>query len=136
MPADENMEIAQKRDAVRKELFWFRQDIVLEGFGLNGVHREDSTESSESRENGHPEPKIVKMECNEVFNGSERFPGLIPLIKKYLKSMEVDVDTQCTISHYLNLISKRAKGEFLTTATWIRNFVNNHPGYKKDSKVS
>lgn len=125
------MEAAQRRDAVRKEQFWFRQDVVLEGFGLNGVHREET-----AHERAHQGPKIVKMECNEVFNGSDRFPGLIPLIKKYLKSMEVDVDTQCTIIHYLNLISKRAKGEFLTTATWIRNFVTSHPDYKKDSKVS
>lgn len=40
---DENMEEAQKRDAARQAKFWFRQDIVLEGFGLNGVHHEDGT---------------------------------------------------------------------------------------------
>ena len=27
-------------------------------------------------------------------------------------------------------------GELLTTARWIRNFVHNHPDYKKDSVVS
>lgn len=40
---DENMEEAQKRDAARESKFWFRQDVVLEGFGLNGVHHEDGT---------------------------------------------------------------------------------------------
>lgn len=75
------------------------------------------------------------MTADGIMNGTESFPGLIPLIKKYLKSMEVDVDTQCTIAHYLNLISKRAKGEFLTTATWIRQFILSHSDYKKDSKV-
>lgn len=98
--------------------------------------RRDTLTPETAKMNGHPTPRIVKMSVDEIMNGSESFPGLIPLIKKYLKSMEVDVDTQCTINHYLNLISKRAKGEFLTTATWIRNFVLNHPDYKKDSKVS
>lgn len=41
--ADENMEEAQKQDAARKSKFWFRQDVILEGFGLNGVHHEDGT---------------------------------------------------------------------------------------------
>ncbi|XP_022691080.1 glutamate--cysteine ligase catalytic subunit-like isoform X1 [Varroa jacobsoni] len=138
---DENMEEAQKQDAARKSKFWFRQDVILEGFGLNGVHHEDGTTRDNltpetARTNGHPTPCIVKMTADGIMNGTESFPGLIPLIKKYLKSMEVDVDTQCTIAHYLNLISKRAKGEFLTTATWIRQFILSHSDYKKDSKVS
>ena len=40
------------------------------------------------------------------------FPGLIPLIECYLSNMDVDVDTHCTISQYLKLISRRASGEW------------------------
>ena len=36
----------------------------------------------------------------------------------------------------MNLISKRANGELLTPASWIRNEVVNHPAYKGDSVVS
>ena len=39
------------------------------------------------------------------------FTGLISLMQSYIKSMDVDVDTVCTISQYLNLISKRASGK-------------------------
>lgn len=58
------------------------------------------------------------------------FPGLIPLINSYLSSMDVDADTHCTIQQYLKLIQKRASGELMTTAAWIRNFVQSHPAYK------
>ena len=39
------------------------------------------------------------------------FPGLLPLIERYLDMTEVDVDTSCTIKQYLNLISARASGK-------------------------
>lgn len=44
--------------------------------------------------------------------------------------MDVDADTFCSIQQYLNLIQKRASGELLTTASWIRQFVRQHPSYK------
>ena len=67
---------------------------------------------------------------DEIFNGKDSFPGLIPLINTYLSSMEVDADTHCTIQQYLKFISKRASGKLLTTASWIRKQVVNHPEYK------
>ena len=60
----------------------------------------------------------------------EDFPGLIPLISSYLNSVEVDADTHCTIHQYLRLIQKRADGELMTAARWIRHFVTSHPDYK------
>lgn len=36
----------------------------------------------------------------------------------------------------MTLICKRASGELKTTATWMREFVTNHPEYKQDSVVS
>ena len=41
----------------------------------------------------------------------DEFPGLIPLVRMYVNSIDVDVDTRCTIMQYLKLISKRASGE-------------------------
>ena len=40
------------------------------------------------------------------------------------------------IAAYLSLIGKRAKGDLLTNASWIRKFVKEHPVYKHDSEVS
>lgn len=36
----------------------------------------------------------------------------------------------------MTLITKRATGKLLTTATWIREFVQNHPDYQQDSVIS
>lgn len=58
------------------------------------------------------------------------FPGLIPLVNSYLASMDVDADTHCTVQAYMKLIQKRASGELLTTAAWLRKEVTSHPEYK------
>ena len=41
-----------------------------------------------------------------------------------------------TVNRYLAFIHKRAAGEVLTGAQWMRQFVRNHPAYKHDSVVS
>ncbi|KFM58893.1 Glutamate--cysteine ligase, partial [Stegodyphus mimosarum] len=83
------------------------------------------------------ECQYTLMTINEIINGKENeFPGLVPLIQKFLTSMDIDVDTQCSIQQYLKLIQLRAKGELMTTARWIRNFVAKHPSYKFDSVVN
>ena len=77
--------------------------------------------------------------CLTFFYGSNQageFPGLIPLVRSYLDSMSVDFETRCTIGRYLDLISQRASGKLMTPAAWMRNFVQTHPEYKKDSVVS
>ncbi|XP_065566691.1 glutamate--cysteine ligase catalytic subunit-like isoform X2 [Artemia franciscana] len=110
---DDNMQRAQKRDAVKNEKFFFRKDPL--------------TANSSCEE----------MTVNEIVNGKEGFfPGLIPLILNFLNSVEVDADTHCTIRQYLKFISRRASGDLETTASWIRNFVRSHPAYKFDSVVS
>ena len=44
--------------------------------------------------------------------------------------MDVDADTHCTVQAYMKLIQKRASGELLTTAAWLRKEVVSHPEYK------
>lgn len=41
-----------------------------------------------------------------------------------------------TVNNYLDFIHKRATGEILTGAAWMRRFVTSHPLYKNDSVVS
>ena len=50
--------------------------------------------------------------------------------------MNIDVETRCELGDYLDLIKKRASGELMTGARWIREFVRGHEEYKGDSKVS
>ena len=44
--------------------------------------------------------------------------------------MDVDADTHCTVQAYMKLIQKRASGELLTTAAWLRKEVVSHSEYK------
>ncbi|KAH6928125.1 hypothetical protein HPB50_012116 [Hyalomma asiaticum] len=117
---DENMRVAQKVDAVLKETLWFREDVAR-------------SPQRASR------PRVVRMTLGEIVNGKQSagFPGLVPLVRTFLAGIEeVDVSTRCTVEQYLQLIEKRASGQLMTAARWIRRFVTSHPEYKKDSVVS
>ncbi|CAN0571045.1 unnamed protein product, partial [Laminaria digitata] len=41
-----------------------------------------------------------------------------------------------TVGRYLEHLRKRAAGEVMTTAAWLRDFVTSHPDYKQDSVVT
>ncbi|CAD6192123.1 unnamed protein product [Caenorhabditis auriculariae] len=125
----ENMKRAQKRDAVLSQKFLFRKGLATCNSAPESLKG--------TAKCGPPSSDIEEMTVAEIINGKENgFPGLINLIRQYLDGADVDVDTRCTISQYLNFISKRATGEISTLAHWIRNFVTNHPQYKHDSEVS
>ncbi|XP_066601094.1 glutamate--cysteine ligase isoform X1 [Prorops nasuta] len=117
---DENMANAQKKNAVTAEKFWFRRDVTF-----NGKNTDNN------------EPEYTEFTVNEIINGKKDvFPGLIPLVNSYLASMDVDADTHCTIQRYMKLIQRRASGELLTTAAWLRKEVLSHPDYKNDAVIT
>jgi hypothetical protein len=77
------------------------------------------------------------MTMSEIFHGrSDYFPGLIPLVYAYLEYIRCPQDTFEKLDKYLQYISRKAKGEIITTASWMRGFVSKHPAYKGDSVVS
>ncbi|CAL1683850.1 unnamed protein product [Lasius platythorax] len=116
---DQNMVRAQKRDAVKVEKFWFRRDITSD------VKSDDA------------QSEYTEFTINEIINGKDGiFPGLVPLVNSYLANMDVDADTHCTIQRYIKLIQKRASGELLTTAAWLRKEVLLHPEYKHDAVIT
>lgn len=130
---DENMQNAQKRNALKEQKFWFRKDITTD------VSPPEANRCCQNMSNCEPKDcdLIGLMTVNEIINGKAgEFPGLIPLINSYLNGMDVDADTHCTIQQYLKFIQKRASGEIFTTASFIRKFVMEHPDYKHDSVVS
>ncbi|MFH4976819.1 hypothetical protein AB6A40_003528 [Gnathostoma spinigerum] len=123
----ENMKRAQRRNAVLEQKLWFRK-----GLSTCDTPPEAHMISSCAR----PPEDMVEMTVNEIINGyKDEFPGLVPLIRQYLDSADVDVDTRCTISQYLNFIQRRASGEIMTLASWMREFIANHSDYKHDSIV-
>lgn len=133
---DENMQTAQARDACRAGKFWFRKEIGLKSSEGDSTIAANLTSTTNGHGPNHIDDEFEQMSINEIFNGKKDFPGLVPLINSYLDAMDVDADTHCTIQQYLRLIQKRASGELLTTATWIRKEILTHPDYKHDSVVS
>ncbi|KAI0017031.1 glutamate-cysteine ligase [Xylariomycetidae sp. FL0641] len=134
---DENMETAHAKDAVLDKKFYFRKNPFT-----NRPPRSGSNSPAASRPptpSGPVEDEYMLMSVDEVINGSSSegndFPGLIPIVESYLDSVNVDVQTRCELSTYLDLIRKRASGELWTAAKWIRERVAKHPAYKHDSVV-
>uniref|UniRef100_A0A8C7S778 Glutamate--cysteine ligase n=1 Tax=Oncorhynchus mykiss TaxID=8022 RepID=A0A8C7S778_ONCMY len=131
---DENMKVAQKRNAVQEGMFYFRKDIY------KGERIRVRFHSSSAAQNGldsEGDNEYTLMSIDTIINGKEGiFQGLIPILNCYLENMEVDVDTRCTILNYLKLIKRRASGELMTMAKWMREFVDKHPQYKQDSVIT
>ena len=44
-------------------------------------------------------------------------------------------ETLALVSDYMELILRRARGELLTPASWMRAFIHAHPDYTHDSTV-
>lgn len=142
---DENMQTSQKRGAVLTEKFWFKKNITgPPGAQTNNIGADQSHSEMNNHDNEHDamtddngmDDEYELMTIDQIINGKGHFPGLVPLINSYLGSMDVDADTHCTIQQYLRLIQKRASGELMTTASWIRKEVTGHEEYKQDSVVS
>ena len=85
-----------------------------------------------SEENSFEEMTMAEIMCGK----GDYFPGLIPLIYAYLDHINCDSVTRNRLTMYLDFIERRATGELITPATWMRNFVRNHPEYNNDSFVS
>ncbi|XP_059374118.1 glutamate--cysteine ligase catalytic subunit-like isoform X2 [Carassius carassius] len=134
MEVDENMKVAQKRNAVQEGMFYFRKDVFK---GCNPVLDPPSTAQNGVESEAKDSEEFTLMSIDTIINGKEGvFHGLIPMLNCYLENMEVDVDTRCTILNYLKLIKKRASGELMTMAKWMREFVARHTQYKHDSVIT
>lgn len=136
---EENMKTALQKDACRAKKFWFRTDVgdcVDVKSGEDFYRRPPSGCSLSKDENGGKTCcHIELMTINEIVNGKDGYAGLVPIIKNYMDTVDIPVNTHRTIANYLNLISMRASGELLTTAQWMRQFLNLHPSYMHDSVV-
>lgn len=86
---------------------------------------------------GAEENSFEEMTMAEIMTGKgDHFPGLIPLVYAYLDHIQCDSLTMSRMTTYLDFIEKRATGELVTPATWVRNFVRGHEDYQFDSVVS
>ncbi|KAK4537587.1 hypothetical protein CDCA_CDCA13G3612 [Cyanidium caldarium] len=94
-----------------------------------------------------PDPDATDlMSVDEIMNGKpccekhsyrNAYPGLIPLARAYLDAMRgIDSFTRHRLGAYLDFVSARASGRLQTCAEWMRHFIEAHPGYAKDSRIS
>ena len=97
----ENMKRATHRDAVNSQQFFFRQQVLPTTEDLSAEQRGDSPPS---------EQEYLPMSIDAIVNGQEGFYGLVPLVRMYVDSVDMDVDTRCTVLRYLSFISKKASG--------------------------
>ncbi|XP_029652704.1 glutamate--cysteine ligase catalytic subunit-like isoform X2 [Octopus sinensis] len=101
---DENFTSAQKRDAINKEKFHFRKDVQKE---FANCELTDDI--------------YTLMTLDEIMNGKDDFPGLIPLIHKYLNQFDYDASKRLQIMQYLKYISDKAAGETIHLFSSILN---------------
>lgn len=137
---DENMATAHNRDAVLNDKFHWRRNVFPPSSSPPNPHTPANAAAAAEKREEAADDEFSFLTINEIINGSSTngFPGLIPLIQAYLS-----VNTQtypapaiARINEYLSFISKRASGQIPTTARSIRNFVQGHEGYHRDSRVS
>jgi len=153
---DENMKRAQMRDAVNQQKFFFRKEIFQTGrrpayaptepmlpTPPNDQHDLRLTNSLPAVPFDVPqelttpvEDEYEELTMDQVINGKDDYPGLLGLVNSYLNALDVEFSTRMQLQRYLDLIKHRADGTLVTTATWIRNFVRDHPLYKHDSVVT
>jgi len=122
---DENMRRAHIIDAVNTQKFWFRRDVVP-----------SDVCQLEPRPSKTAGDTYAEMSMRDIVCGKGSFPGLVPLCYAYLDHIECDSHSYARIEEYMTFIERRAKGELLTPATWMRRFVRSHPEYKKDSVIT
>eukprot|EP00106_Octopus_bimaculoides_P017894 XP_014785336.1 PREDICTED: glutamate--cysteine ligase catalytic subunit-like [Octopus bimaculoides] len=87
---DENFTSAQKRDSINTQKFHFRE-VQKEFTSCEVTHKIYSL-----------------MTLNEIMNGKDDFPGLIPLIYKYLDHVDYDSSKRPKIMQYLKYLSDKA----------------------------
>lgn len=110
---------------------------------VNGEENRNYYNEKEANDDGQQQQHlsslaIQEMTLNEIINGTATgdFPGLVPLCLRWLDAAgdaPLDVETRALILEYLHFIQKRAAGECVTLARWMREFVDAHPDYRKDS---
>ena len=141
---DANMQRAHSRNASQESKFFFRRHLAPleegdDGYGVTYssmfARRKKNKQNNSNNIMEGEENSYEEMTMNEIMNGKgDYFPGLLPLIFAYLDTIPCDEDD--TLRQYMEFISKRASGELLTPAAWMRQFLTSHPSYQQDSVVT
>ena len=126
---DENYENAYQRDSINKGKFWWRINCFEKGAN----DEEDNFDYVED-----DKKNIKLLTINEIFNGKKEYnyPGILNVIRDEIINNNNSSEKQNESLKFIEFLEKRTKGELWTDAKYIRNFVNNHPKYNKDSIIT
>ena len=127
---DENFENGYERDAINTKKFWWRINCFDNSINLN----DDNFNYLEDEQNN-----IKLLTINEIFNGAKEYnyPGLLNFIRDEIKNCnKTDISKKENLYKFIDYLEKKTKGEIWTDAKYIRNFVDNHPKYNKDSIIT
>lgn len=138
------MKKAQRRNAVLSEKFYFRpQNTSLATSSSHPTYSTSSATLSSTQKNPALIPTVNSYSINEIINGTKRQlgvdpneKGLIPIIRDYLDSLKLEPTTRQRLDKYLDFVADRASGKIMTAASWLRDQVQQHPLYQRDSVIS
>jgi glutamate--cysteine ligase catalytic subunit len=136
---DENIKRSYLNDAVTKQKFFFRTNFLLKDYKKksNNVEKDllGLDESYFDRDSDNQ--NIQEMTIDEILNGCEKFnfPGLLPVVYEFIDLYE-DQDQAKYYKNHLEFLRLRSKGVLWTDAKYMRNFVLEHPRYKRDSVLN
>ncbi len=129
---DENYENGYHMDAINSKKFWWRVNS-FDSSSIDNINNDSFNYVEDGEKN------IKLLSINEIFNGAKEYnyPGILTVIKEdILNDNNMDMNKKEELLKFVEFLEKRAKGELWTDAKYIRNFVDNHPKYNKDSIIS
>lgn len=132
---DQNMESAHKRDAILSEKFWFNTNCFDANNPNSDLLSFDSKRSREGSQLGKA-PKFEELNIHEIMCGKGDFIGVIAIIRKFIQMQEYSQEHIDQFENILEFVCARCKGEVPTGAKFIRQYIAQHPLYRRDSIIS
>ena len=141
---DENMKRAHNRNGLLETKFWWKvpNGPDAQTFKVANLTETTFLRSSTAEPDAEAQEEEKKMTCEEmkardqaqyqelyiwqILLGDESIgftKGLFPLCQEYMRLKQWDADKVAEITHCLNFLADRAKGEIPTGASFIREFV-------------
>ncbi|EGR31102.1 hypothetical protein IMG5_117750 [Ichthyophthirius multifiliis] len=119
---DENFERAKLPNAIINQKFWFRTNVFDDG-----------------------EPLLQELYLREIFFGKDDvFEGLFfisesiweDFLSKAYKQSHQQYNKKSAFYKVWDFVKEKTFGKRKTLSSWIRDFVQNHPAYQKDSIIN
>ena len=148
---DENMKRAHHKNGLLDTKFWWKvpaasgeakvaplreSDFLVSG---NKSGNSDASDRSEDEIKAAEAERYKELSISQILNGDESIgfnQGLFQLCQQYMALKEWPQDKIDKINTYFRFISDRAAGKIQTGASFIRDFIMNHPEYARDSKLT